>query len=101
MEQLALTFDRPAQEHPRLAELIAALTDQGWLKSRQLEALGFTERELREIAETANPAVIFSYPGSPGYKLLADVTLEEFARCYALKHQADAMNARLSRYLRA
>jgi hypothetical protein len=101
--QLALDFDRPAEEshEERLAELLAILIEHGgWLTRRDLEARGFAERELRELAEHDADAALFSYPGSPGYKHFDHVTDAEFDRCGALRSQAGRMLRRHMRYQR-
>jgi hypothetical protein len=63
--------------------------NRGWVKSRELGAVTEAQkRKLREIAEFGKGAVV-SYPGSPGYKLLNDCTLEE------LRHGDRAMRSQL------
>ncbi len=103
-EQLPLALmdraDRP-EIAARLAELLAILLEKaGWLTRRDLEALGFADRELRELAEWDQGAAIFSYPGSPGYKHFDHVTDVEFDRCAALRSQARRMIYRHLRYQR-
>lgn len=69
--------------------------NRGWIKSRELGA--FTEaqkRRLREIAQFGKGAVV-AYPGSPGYKLLNDCSLEELRHGdRAMRSQIRAMAAR-------
>jgi hypothetical protein len=64
-------------------------TNHGWVKSREL---GFVtesqKRRLRKIKQLGNGAVV-AWPGSPGYKLLNDCTLEE------LRHGDRAMRSQL------
>jgi hypothetical protein len=85
----------------RLDALLSVLRDQaGWLTRRELELLGFGDRELRELVEFDKEVRIFSYPGSPGYKLFDLVTDAEFDRCIALKQQGEKMLGRYTRYLR-
>lgn len=51
--------------------------NRGWIKSRDLGAVTEAQkRRLRAIAELGEGKIV-SYPGSPGYKLLDDCTLEE------------------------
>jgi hypothetical protein len=51
--------------------------NRGWIKSRELGAVTEAQkRRLREVAEFGEGKVV-SYPGSPGYKLLNDCSLEE------------------------
>jgi hypothetical protein len=104
--QLALNLDRrspPPLPPGRMRDLVAILDKNGgWMTRRQLEGEGFTERELRELAENDNaiPPLLFSYPGSPGYKLFRKVTHEEFARCISLRNQGRVMTRRWIRYQR-
>lgn len=103
IEQLDLQLREPVKNTApgeRLTDLVNVLRGNGWKTSRQLEALGFEERELREIAQHDDKGEIFSYPGSPGYKLFDEVTMEEFDRCVALKNQGDKMRHRWITYQR-
>lgn len=85
----------------RLGELIAALRARsGWMTRRELEALGFDDRELRELGEHDYEGEVFSYNGSPGYKLFELVTDAEFDACIALKHQGEKMVAKWLKYQR-
>ena len=84
----------------RTADLVDALRGRGWLKSGDLFERGFTDRELREIVQHDASGQIFSFPGSPGYKLFDDVTEAEFDRCIALKNQGEKMIHRWSVYQR-
>ncbi len=82
---------------PRLCALLDVLQEAGtWQTRRQLEARGFGERELRELVEYDAEGRVFSYPGSPGYKLFDHVTDKEFDRCVSLKSQGKKM---LHRYV--
>lgn len=103
--QLPLEFDRRSAPAPigRMGDLVKVLAAHGgWMTRRQLEEKGFTDRELRELAEndTTTPPTLFSYPGSPGYKLFRRVTHEEFARCISLRNQGRVMTRRWIRYQR-
>ncbi len=100
--QLCLGFTTPSGPDlaARTADLMAALRGNGWQTARQLEALGFGDRELREIVQNDDSGQIFSFPGSPGYKLFADVTEAEFDRCIALKNQGEKMIGRFMVYQR-
>lgn len=61
----------------------------GWIKSRELGAVTEAQkRRLREIKQFSKGAVV-AWPGSPGYKLLNDCTLEE------LRHGDRAMRSQL------
>ena len=92
----------PAQEpHSRLAELIHVLQACGtWITARKLKEAGFTERELREIVESDSDGYIFSFPGSPGYKLFTLVTDAEFDHCISLRNQGKKMVRRWVNYQR-
>jgi hypothetical protein len=103
--QLDLDYERKAPPQPigRMADLVKVLSEHGgWMTRRQLEEKGFTDRELRVLAEndTTVPPTLFSYPGSPGYKLFRKVTHEEFARCISLRNQGRVMTKRWIRYQR-
>ena len=67
--QLVLDFAQRQEGAPvkeRLTELLGVLkTSGGWMTRRQLEGLGFDERELRELGELDEEGRLFSYPGSP------------------------------------
>jgi hypothetical protein len=85
----------------RLDELIAILEEsRRWMKRSELQGLGFSERELRELAEIDVTGEIFSYPGSPGYKAYIYVTEKEFTPCRALHSQGKKMVHRFIRYWR-
>jgi hypothetical protein len=81
-----------------LAYLESILRDARWHTAKELKVYGFSDRELRGLVEDSD-GLIFSFPGSPGYKLFDFVTEEEFSQCASLKHQAEAMLRRYSRYL--
>jgi hypothetical protein len=68
--------------------------NRGWIKSRQLGATTEAQkRRLREIKQFSKGAVV-GCPGSPGYKLLNDCTLEELRRGdRAMRSQLRAMAA--------
>jgi hypothetical protein len=80
-----------------LDALIGVLSDARWHTARELKIHGFDDRELRDLVEHSDGRV-FAFPGSPGYKLFDFVTEEEFQQCSSLKHQAERMLARYSRY---
>lgn len=78
---LELTAAPPeaAAVHWLIDELLRLRTpeNRGWIKSRELGAVTETQkRRIREIAELGQGQIV-SYPGSPGYKLLDDCSLEE------------------------
>ncbi len=102
--QLALDFapaaaTRAESLQARLKALLAVLRERGdWTTRRELEALGFEERELRELGEIDEDGRIFSYPGSPGYKLFDLVVEAEFDRCISLKSQGEKMVGKYVRF---
>lgn len=102
--QLDLDFTAapPSSEtEDRLRTLLDVLrVGGGWNTRRELEVLGFGERELRELVEADREGRVFSYPGSPGYKLFDLVTDEEFDRCGSLKSQGEKMVNRFMIYQR-
>jgi hypothetical protein len=74
-----------------IGELKRLRSDQnrGWIKSRELGAVTEAQkRRIRRIKQTSQGAVI-AWPGSPGYKLLNDCTLEE------LRHGDRAMRSQI------
>jgi hypothetical protein len=75
----------------------------GWIKSREL-GIALTEaqkRRIREIKQMSKGAVV-AWPGSPGYKLLNDCTLEELRHGdRAMRSQLRAMAAEVAAYLAA
>lgn len=85
------------KDQNRLSLLVGVLRDGLWHTARELKVHGFSDRELRLLVEDSD-GQIFSFPGSPGYKLFDFVTEEEFGQCSSLKHQAERMLARYSRY---
>lgn len=93
------TQKRNTETSEPLARLISILRDGQWHRSRELAVYGFNERELRMLVEDSD-GQIFSFPGSPGYKLFDFVTEEEFQQCASLKHQAERMLSRYARYQR-
>jgi hypothetical protein len=95
--ELPLFARKPASGDHQLRYLLHVLSDGLWHTARELKVHGFTDRELRELVESSD-GQIFSFPGSPGYKLFDFITEEEFGQCASLKHQAERMLARYSRY---
>ncbi len=95
---LARLFEAPPPPS-RLDEFLDVLrAEPRWFTSSELKAQGWTDRELRIIAEEDVFADIFSHPGSPGYKAFEHVTEEEFTRCQALRNQGKKMIRRYLRY---
>lgn len=87
-EQLPLTFDRPKKAAPGVADLEEFLRGKGWLERAEISAAtGWDERHVRKLAAASD--LVISYPGSPGYKLLAECTHEEYER-YRLARRSQA-----------
>lgn len=77
IEQLDMVFTKPAATDPAIADLVEFLRGKGWMTRRQISAAtGWNERMVRELASQAD--AVISYPGSPGYRLLADCTVDEY-----------------------
>lgn len=78
--------------------------DKGWLTATQIEKLsGGTknERRIRKIARAAGHGIV-SYPGSPGYKLWSECTVDEIAHCLnSFQSQIDDMKVRRYGYSQA
>lgn len=78
--------------------------DKGWLTAAKIEKLsGGTqnERDIRKIARAAGHGIV-SYPGSPGYKLWSECTVEEIAHCLnSFQSQIDDMKVRHYGYAQA
>lgn len=96
-DQLAFNLARAEETRVSdadLARLIAFLRLRGWVKAHEIsEHLTWPDRKVRAVAR-ASKGHILSYPGSPGYKLTIEATVEEIKSADALKDQADDMRAR-------
>lgn len=87
-EQIPLSFDRPKPTAPDVRDLEAFLQGKGWMERAQISAAtGWDERRVRKLAAASD--LVISYPGSPGYKLLADCTRDEYER-YRLARRSQA-----------
>ena len=76
-EQLDMVFTRPLATDPAVVDLVEFLRGKGWMTRRQISAAtSWNERTVRELASQAD--AVISYPGSPGYRLLADCTVDEY-----------------------
>jgi hypothetical protein len=87
MRQGELCFDEPSVAPVATAEEVEWLVDmlkgKGWLTAAKLEAIAQgtkNDRKIRAIARAAAPGIV-SYPGSPGYKLWSECTMEEINHC--------------------
>lgn len=75
----------PAGEIDRLLAFLAGRP--GWTTAREITAaIGLTDRQIRQLARDHRGSIL-SGPGSPGYKLIADATLEE------INHTADRLRS--------
>ena len=100
-DQLQFALKKPGVDLAgRRADLVAVLRGRGWVTARKLRALGFTDRELREIAELDDSAEILSVPGSPGYRLFDESAVCEISRAISLRNQGRKMLRRWVRYQR-
>lgn len=87
MVQTELTFAGPSAAPVASQEevewLFFLLKGRGWRTAAQLEAAACgtkNDRKIRAIARAAAPGIV-SYPGSPGYKLWEECTVEEINHC--------------------
>lgn len=88
---MPLDFSRPVDPAP-----VATIDDveqvfnvlkraSGWMTAAQIaKELGakFTDRKVRKVASAAAPEIV-SFPGSPGYRLFGECTVEEVDHCIA------------------
>ena len=80
--------------------LVALLRGRRWVRARELARHGFPDRMLRLIVEHDTRAEILSYPGSPGYCLYEEATLQEIQAAEAMRRQIRKMTARYTRLVR-
>jgi hypothetical protein len=86
--------------------LLNVLRGRDWLKAAEIAAdfrfveyfgpvtTSYAERRVRAIA-SASGGQVLSYPGSPGYRLTMEATIEEIQTATAkLRHQAGEMDRR-------
>lgn len=89
-QQLDLFTPRPAVAAPggeidRLLRFLAGRP--GWTTAKEITAaLQLSDRQIRQLAREHRSSIL-SGPGSPGYKLIADATLEE------INHTADRLRS--------
>ena len=108
MRQAELTFAGPSEAPIATAEevewLVSILKGRGWQTAQKIEALaGGTknDRKIRAIARAAGHGIV-SYPGSPGYKLWSECTIDEIGHCLAaIQSQITDMTVRRAHYERA
>lgn len=94
MTQGTFRFSAPEKARLRVPALIQALDGKGWRKRRDLEReLGWTERDIRDVANAAQGYVIGT---NRGYRLTYQASPAECDRAEKrMKHQIDAMTTRL------
>jgi hypothetical protein len=84
--------------------LVAVLTGKGWVEAAELaRQLGekWSDRKVRAVARAAAPGIV-SYPGSPGYKIWGECSVEEIDHAIAaFESQANDMTARALLYRNA
>lgn len=84
--------------------LVRVLQGKGWMLAEQIAAaLGgtWTDRKVRSVCAASVPGVL-SFPGSKGYKLWAECTVEEIDHAInAIEKQAAEMTQRAFHYRRA
>ena len=105
--QTSLDFSSPVENKAPtasvgdVAALVKALTGKDWQTADSLAvALGdkWTDRKVRAVARASAPGIV-SYPGSPGYKLWSECSVEEIDRTIAaFESQATDMTARALLY---
>lgn len=108
MRQEELIFEQPAfapiASMEEVEWLVTLLTGRGWMTAAQLEIAASgtkNDRKIRAIARAAAPG-IFSYPGSPGYKLWKECTIDEIRHgLAAMESQIRDMTLRRALYERA
>jgi hypothetical protein len=95
--QLQITFPPVPQAGATVdpEPLVAFLTGRGWVRAAQIEeATGWPERDIRAMAEAADGQVV-SGPGSPGYALWTEATIEQIVAVdAAMASQIKRMTAR-------
>ena len=86
----------PTVSPDEVHQVRTTLRGSGWLKSPILLArlrklnTDTNQRWLRAVS-SASKGLILSYPGSPGYRLTREATLDEIQRARCILDQADAM----------
>lgn len=103
--QGALDFEvksaAPEASPEDVRRLCGVLAGREWTTAAELAGLmgpGWTDRKVRAVARAATPGIV-SFPGSPGYKLLRECSLDEINRAIdAFRSQANDMTARAVLY---
>lgn len=102
--ELGLQLPGPAVPSAEVERLVAVLREGGgWMTAEEIAAKmeKTTERRIRKVASAAAPAIV-SFPGSPGYKLWANCTVEEINHAIeAFESQARDMIKRANLFRRA
>lgn len=91
---LAISSPAPKIKPEEIERVIDILRVYGkWLTAAEIADIEptFNERRIRAIAQAAADRVL-SFPGSPGYRLFRQATIEEISRAIeATEHQAHEM----------
>jgi hypothetical protein len=95
-DQLELSLPQPRADlvaPEEIAEMIAFLNGQDWVKAR-LFPVGWTERRIRAVASASKGRVI---SGQQGYKLTLQATIDEVTKARNwLLGQAEEMRRRVA-----
>lgn len=106
--QTEIDFDTKVEKTPtatvgEVARLVELLRGAGWQTAEDLSVRsgGWSDRKVRRVASAAVPGVV-SYPGSPGYCLWDECTIDEINHAIeAFESQARDMAARALIYRQA
>ena len=92
----------PKRINPQVQDLIKVLRGRDWTRAREIiRQTGWSDRQIRALANESRHRIV-SYPGSPGYKLFEDCTVDEIHRAInAIGSQTREMTAKLKDLLRA
>jgi hypothetical protein len=82
-------FGRPEASNSDAQNFIELLRGKGWVTAEQLGADTEAKKRRLRILKGLARGLIIGYPGSPGYKLLSECSLEE------LRHGDRAMRSQL------
>ena len=100
---LAIPSPAPKVRPEEIERVLAILAKSGkWMTALEIaQEHGLTYRKVRAIAAAAGDRIL-SFPGSPGYRLFRQATIEEVSRAIdATEHQAHEMMRRSIAWRRA
>jgi len=106
--QTEISFDTKVEKSPaatvgEVAKLVELLRGEGWQTAEALAVRsgGWSDRKVRRVASAAVPGVV-SFPGSPGYKLWDECSVDDINHAIeAFESQARDMAARALLYRQA